>query len=505
MSLIAAFNRSRTRNPQKPAIVFGEQSWTYAELDEVTDNIAGNLLAAGLEPRDRIAFHLLNGPELALGCFACLKAGCIAVPINTRLKGPEIDYILRHSGSACYVGQPDLYAEAASSCPAFAALELRYLTAEAPAKRTSTFDDLLRPATGSFSVPEIASDQVAAILYTSGTTARPKGVIHSHESLAQQAIAMRHMRLDQDQVAVVISSMAHLVGLGMVLLSSLLNGATVVITRPFEFENVLQAYANWRCTYTMGLPMMFHGLLQAYTEAPQDVTSGRFYFCGGDSVPSALQEAFGAALGPVCEAYGTTEIGPASWNRPGHVRVGSIGRPGEGVAFRLLDSDGLDVKPGEVGEICIQGPHLMTGYWKDPDATRAALRNGWFHTGDLARCDADGFYWFAGRKKEIIIHGGSNISPQEVEAVLYQHPAVAEAGVVGRPDHLCGESVVAFVTLRPGQAVTEAELIAFARERLADYKTPESVIFRAELPKSPTGKIQRRALRAEEHAFAPMT
>jgi long-chain acyl-CoA synthetase len=505
MSLTVALNRSRTRNPEKAAIVFGDQSWTYAEFDELTDHIAANLLAAGLEPGDRIAFHLLNGPELALVCFGCLKAGCIAVPINTRLKGPEIDYILRHSGSACYVGQPDLYAEAAGSCPAFATLELRYLTGNSSGAWTIAFEDLLRPRAGTSSIPEITPEQVAIIAYTSGTTARPKGVMHSHKSLAEWANAMRHMRLDQDQVVVLISSMAHLVGLGMVFLSGLLNGATVVITRPFDFESALRAYARWGCTYTMGLPVLFHGLLQAYTEAPQDVASGRFYFCGGDCAPPALQQAFGAALGPICEVYGMTEIAPASWNRPGDVRVGSIGRPGEGVAFRLVDPDGHDVKPGEVGEICVQGPHLMTGYWQDPDATRAALRNGWFHTGDLARCDADGFYWFTGRKKEIIVRGGSNISPQEVEAVLYQHPAVREVGVVGRPDRLWGETVIAFVAPRPGHAVTEAELIAFARERLADYKTPESIIFRTELPKSPAGKIQRRALRLEEHVFAPMT
>jgi len=505
MSLTAGLNRSRTRNPEKLAIVFGEQSWTYAEFDELTNNVASNLLAAGLEPGDRVAFHLMNGPELALGYYGCLKAGGIAVPINTRLKGPEIDYILRHSGSACYVGQPDLYTEVARSCPAIAAIEFRYLTGGPQGNQASSFDDLLHNPAGSVPLPEIAPDQVAAILYTSGTTARPKGVVHSHESLAQTAHAMHDMRLDQDQVAVVMSSMTHLVGFGMVYLSGLLNGATVVITQPFDFRSVLQAYARSGCTYTMGLPVMFHGLLQAQSDMQFDVASGRFYFCGGDSVPAALQDAFQTVFGPVSEAYGMTEIAPAAWNRPGDVRVGSIGRPGEGIGFRLLDPDGRDVKSGEVGEICVQGPHLMIGYWQDPDATAAAVRNGWFHTGDLARCDADGFYWFVGRKKEIIIRGGSNISPQEVEAVLYQHPAVSEAGVVGRPDHLWGEVVVAFVALRSGQAVTEAELIAFARERLADYKTPESVIFQAELPKSPTGKIQRRALRAEEHAFAPIT
>jgi acyl-CoA synthetase (AMP-forming)/AMP-acid ligase II len=349
MSLTAGLKHSRTRNPEKLAIVFGEQSWTYAEFDELTNNVANNLLAAGLERGDRVAFHLLNGPELALGYWGCLKAGGITVPINTRLKGPEIDYILRHSGSACYIGQPDLYTEAVSSCPAITALELRYLTGGQRGSRTSLFDNLLRSADCSVPVPEIAPNQVATILYTSGTTARPKGVMHSHASLIQTAHTMYHMQLDRDQVAVVMSSMTHLVGFGMVFLSGLLNGATIVITRPFDFKNVLRSYGRWGCTYTVGLPVMFHGLLQTQSEMPQDVA-------------------------------------------------------------------------------------------------------------------------------------------------LYQHPAVSEVGVVGRPDPVWGEVLVAFVVLRSGQAVTGAELISFAREGLADYKTPECVIFRDELPKGPTGKIQRRAL-----------
>jgi long-chain acyl-CoA synthetase len=502
MSLTAGLKHSRTRNPEKLAVVCGQQFWTYAEFDRLTNSVAGNLLAAGLESGDRIALHLLNGPELAIAYFGCLKAGGIVVPINPQLKGPEIDYILRHSGSACYIGQPDLCAEAAKSCPAMDTLELRFLTGGRPGSGTSSFDSLLRSTAGSVRIPEIVPDQVAAILYTSGTTTRPKGVMHSHESLMQTARVMHDMRLDQDQVAVVMSSMTHMVAFGMLFLSGLLNGATIVITRPFDFQGVLEAYGRWGCTYTVGLPVMLHGLLQAQTEMLRDVASGRFYFSGGDCASPALQEAFRAAFGPICEAYGMTELAPASWNRPGHVRVGSIGQPGEGVALRLVDSDGREVKSGDVGEICVRGPHLMIGYWQDPDATTAAVRNGWFHTGDLARCDEDGFYWFAGRKKEIIIRGGSNISPQEVEAVLYQHPAVGEVGVVGRQDHVWGEVVVAFVALRSGHAVTEAELIAFARERLADYKIPVSVIFRAELPKGPTGKIQRRALGQEENAFA---
>src|ERR1700753_1764050 len=221
MSLPAALKQSRNRNPEKPAIAFGRQSWTYAQFDDITDNFAANLLAAGLEPGDRIALHFRNGPELAIAYFGCLKAGGIVVPINPQLKGPEIDYILRHSGSACYIGQPDLYTEAAKTCPAIPALELRYLTGGRPGSGTRSFDSLLRSTVVSVRIPEIVPAQVAAILYASGTTTRPQGVMHSHESLMQTARVMHDMRLDEDQVAVVMSSMTHMVAFGMLFLSGL--------------------------------------------------------------------------------------------------------------------------------------------------------------------------------------------------------------------------------------------------------------------------------------------
>lgn len=501
MSVIAAITNSALRDPAKIAIAFNQQSWTYTEFDRLTDNIGRSILAAGVEPGDRVAFHLQNGPELAMGYIGCLKAGCILVPINTRLKGREIDYILRQSGSAFYIGQPDLYAGITATCPALSGLHGRYLTEEATSG-ISSFGDLLGIPAHAESLPAIAPDQVAAIMYTSGTTARPKGVVHTHESLVQTARAMRQMNLDGDQVVLVMSSMAHMVAFAMVFLSALQNGATTVITRPFEFLSSLDAIARWNCTYLFGLPVMFKLLLETQLSAPRNVSSCRFCLCGGDSVPPALQEAFQRSFPPICEAYGATEIAPMSWNRPSDIRVGSIGRPGDEIVFWLADSRGGDVEPGQVGEINVRGPHLTKEYWQDADATSAAFDRGWFRTGDLGCQDADGYYWFAGRKKEIIIRGGSNISPQEVEAVLQEHPCVAEVAVVGRPHPIWGEAVVAHVVLRPGQRLEEAELIAFARERLAEYKLPETVVFRSDLPKGPTGKLERRALREEQQALA---
>jgi long-chain acyl-CoA synthetase len=495
--LTSAFHVSAGRSPGKAAIAYGADAWTFSEFHRLSGNIAQNLLVAGAEPGDRIALHLLNGPELALAVVGCLKAGFSVVPINTRLKGREIDYILRHSGSAFYIGEPRLYDEIAHSCPALEELSALWLTP--PAGHTGrAFDDLIRTPARNVLLPDVPAEETAAIMYTSGTTAHPKGVVHTHGTLLETARAMHEMQLDENQIVVITSSMAHLVGLGMGLLSALVNGATTVLTLPFDFDGALNAFERWHGTYMVTLPVILQCLLKRQAEAPRDLSSARLIFGGGDSVTPALQQAFARSIAPIWEIYGATEITPASWNRPGEIRVGSVGKPGKGIEFRLADEHGSETRPGCVGEIYIRGPQMATGYWQEPEATRSVFRNGWFRSGDLATCDADRFYWFAGRKKEIIIRGGSNISPQEVEAALCEHSAVAEAGVVGRKDPLWGEIVIAHVALRPGQGLEEQELLTFARERLADYKVPAEVIFHSELPKGTTGKIQRRTLRDKE-------
>lgn len=495
--LTSAFQGSADRNPGKTAIAFGADAWTFSEFHRLSGNIAQNLVAAGAEAGDRIALHLPNTADLALAAAGCLRAGFVVVPLNTLLKGREIDYILRHSGSAFYIGEPQLYEDIAHSCPALEELSTLYLTGR-PGQAGRPFDELLRTSDRNGSLPDIPAEQTAAIVYTSGTTAHPKGVVHTHGTLFETTRAAHDMQLDEDQVVVVTSSMAHLVGFGMSFLSALAKGATTVITRPLDFDGALNAFERWNGTYTMTLPVVLQCLLARQLQAPRDLSSARYFFCGGDSVTPALQHSFARSIAPICEVYGATEITPATWNRPGEVRVGSIGRPVDSVEVRVADAQGTEVRPGCAGEIYTRGPHLATGYWQDPEATRAVFQNGWFRSGDLATCDTDGFYWFAGRKKEIVIRGGSNISPQEVEAALCEHSAVAEAAVVGRKDPLWGEIAVAHVALRPGRRLEEQELIAFARERLADYKVPATVIFHSELPKGATGKIQRRALRDKE-------
>jgi long-chain acyl-CoA synthetase len=299
VSLTDLFRQTRNRIPDKIAVACGEQSWSYTEVDRITDAIAIHLLEAGLEPGDRIALHFTNSAELAFSYLACFKAGCIAVPINVRLKYPEIDYILRHSGAACYLGQPDLFAEGAKSGTHAPGLDRYFLTGRLPdSPAVRPFQELLLPAEGESALPGVAPQQIAAILYTSGTTARPKGAAHSHGTLAQTALMMRNALLDEEQVVVVMSSMAHMVGFGMLLLPALLNGATVAIAPALDPGAILETFERWRGTYAIALPAALHNLVEAQRAAPRDVSSGRIYFrrrLGAARVASELPYRYGPA------------------------------------------------------------------------------------------------------------------------------------------------------------------------------------------------------------------
>lgn len=280
------------------------------------------------------------------------------------------------------------------------------------------------------------------------------------------------------------------------MLSGLAVGATLVIPLRMEPETILQTFERHLCTYTFATPVLCQTLVHSQMECPHKTSLEMTFLAAGDTVAPALQERFSKAFGfPLYEFLGMTEVAPITWNPPGRVRVGSIGIPVDGVTLRVVDSAGKEVPTGEVGELTVSCAGNMIGYWHNYEATATTVLEGWLYTGDLIRQDHDGYCWFLGRKKEIIVRGGSNVSPQEVEAVLYQHPAVAEAGVVGFSDADWGEAVTAFVSLRGGLSATETELIEFVRERIAAYKVPQRVIFLPSLPKSAVGKIQRRLLK----------
>jgi len=312
--------------------------------------------------------------------------------------------------------------------------------------------------------------------------------------MATEAL-MRSVGLAGGQTAVIMTSIMHASGL-ICLLPTLMQGSVLAMLPAFDPAGVVDTIERHRCTLVVGLPAMIQFVVEEQARQPRDVSSTRLAFAGGDTVSLQLQERFEKLFGvPLFEIYGMTEGVPVTCNLPGATRVGSIGRALPGVNVRLLDLLGRDVSEGEIGEIAFQCPTAFSGYWNDERSTAAALVDGWVLSGDLGWRDADGYYWFCGRKKEIIVRGGSNIAPQEVEEALYHHPAVLEVGVVGVPDPVYGERVAACVALRDGRMAGEEELLSFARARLADYKVPERIIFLNELPKGITGKIHRRTLK----------
>jgi long-chain acyl-CoA synthetase len=480
------------RMPDKIALAVGDDTITYAQLEDRSRALARRLLQEGIQPGDRVGVHWANSVECALLLFACFQAGIIALPINTRFKAAEIAYVMRHAGAVAWFSQPEL-AETARA----AACEL-----DKPPAIRSILPEPLRDG----ALPAAATCSPAVIMYTSGTTARPKGVIHTHGSLLAGARAMASFGLDESQVMLGTTSMMHASGLVCTLLGTMQAGATAVMMPAFDAAGALDLIQKYRCSWALALPAMMQFILDEQERRPRNMDSLRVGISGGDSVPLNLQERF-QRLFPQAgtrELYGITEVVPVSCGTSAANRPGSLGRPASGIAIRVVDGAGRELADGETGELAIQSAANFIGYWKDDAATKAAVHDGWFLTGDLGHRDGDGFYWFKGRKKEIIIRGGSNISPQEVEEVLYRHPAVREAGVIGMPHPVYGEEVVACVALRDGQAVAGAQLCDFARRHLADYKAPTRVVFLDMLPKGITGKIQRRALKDMLCAVEPV-
>jgi long-chain acyl-CoA synthetase len=517
MSIVDRIRQARARHPRKKALIVEDRHWTYEQLDEITDQIGASLLRRGIRPGDRVALHFANGAEIVFGYYACFKIGAVAVPLNIRLKGPEIEYIVNHCGVRFFLGHADLFHDVQAVRANLQSVEAYLLAGDQSAfPETESFGELTKgPVAGMAflrmlqtapypSFPRVTGDAIAVIMYTSGTTARPKGVTHSHATLDQlSADCSTNIGLHGEQLFGCFVPLCHMSGFGLQMLAAFHLGATLLVVPRFEPEAVLRALEEHRANVIFGLPMMYNALVHCPNASEYDLSSLEVCLAGGDAVRTELQRQFKGLFGVgINELHGMTEVCPCFVNTTQDLKkVGSFGQPVVGVSARLVDDLGRDVAPGDVGEILIKSKATMVGYWEDPEATAAALQDGWLRTGDLARLDEDGYYWFVGRKKQIIIRGGSNISPIEVEEAIGRHPSVKEVGVVGAPDATWGEIVQAYVTLKDGALTSEPELQWFLRDRIAAYKIPAAIYFLTELPKGLTGKIDRRALR--DRAAAP--
>ncbi|HVN12080.1 MAG TPA: long-chain fatty acid--CoA ligase [Kineosporiaceae bacterium] len=501
-NLATILRESAKKAPDKILMHFADQSFSYAQVDEVSGRVASALLALGLRPGQTVAVELPNVPQFVVAYFGILKAGLVMLPLNPLLKGPEIAYHLADGDAAALI-TIDVFAEEAlqgvaqvGELPTFV---VRTVPGELP-PGTRPFDELYQaPDTGE--IAPTNADDTAVLLYTSGTTGRPKGAELTHFQMFMACtVAGDTFGFEPDDVMLVVLPLFHAFGLSSSLNTTIRFGATTVLIPRFDPNAVFDAIDRHRATLICGVPTMYIALTRADV-GDRDVSSLRVGASGGASIPGEVIRAFEATFPGVVilEGYGLSEtVAFATFNASAQERkVLSIGKPMWGVDLRIVDEADRPLPPGpdNVGEIIMRGHNVMKGYYKNPEATATAMKNGWFHTGDLAYADEDGFIFIVDRTKDLVIRGGFNVYPREIEEVLYAHEAVVEAAVIGKPDERLGEEVIAFVSIAPDARVTPEELIAYARERVAAYKYPREVHILPELPKGTTGKILKTELR----------
>ncbi|MET9132838.1 long-chain-fatty-acid--CoA ligase [Streptomyces antibioticus] len=477
------------RQPERPALRFAGQVTGYAELDERSARAAALLRAEGIRPGDRVALMLPNVPEFVVLYYGILRAGAVVVPMNPLLKTRETEYHLDDSGAALLFEWFQAPGEGAQGA---AAAGVRHIAVEPAA-----FAELLAGHEPLTETAATADDDVAVLLYTSGTTGRPKGAALTHGGLRHntEVNTVHVQRMTPEDVVVGCLPLFHIFGQICTMSATVRGGASLTLIPRFEPQAVLDAVARDRATVFEGVPTMYAALLQHPTDA--DVSTLRMCISGGASLPVEILHGFERRFGcAVLEGFGMSETSPVvTFNHPDRPRkAGSIGTPIRDVEVRLLDDEGQDVAPGEIGELAVRGPNVMKEYWNRPEETAATIPDGWLRSGDLARQDEDGYFYIVDRKKDMIIRGGYNVYPREIEEVLHEHPAVALAAVVGRADDHLGEEIAAAVVLRPGAEATPDELREFVKERVAAYKYPREVWLVDALPTGPSGKILKREI-----------
>jgi len=498
MSSNLALNLTRAARAygQRPALRLGERELSYAELDDATARAAGWLRELGVGPGDRVGVMLPNVPFFAFAYYGVLRAGGVVVPMNVLLKQREVAFHLGDSQAKLVLAWHQ-FAEPAQRGADEAGADCVIV---APGE----FEQVLARTGPATEVVAREGDDTAVILYTSGTTGTPKGAELTHSNLQSNVeVVVRMLSVGTDDVILGALPLFHAFGQTCGLNASISSGACLALVPRFDAGKVLETIERERVTVFEAVPTMYVALLHHPGRERFDVSTLRLCVSGGAALPVEVLRGFEAAFGcVVLEGYGLSETSPvASFSQADRERKpGSIGTPVDGVEMKVVGEDRNEAAPGEVGEIAIRGPNVMKGYWHRPDATAEAIdQDGWFYTGDMARVDEGGYFFIVDRKKDMIIRGGYNIYPREIEEVFYEHPAVLEAAVIGVPHAELGEEVAAAVTLKPNAHATAEELRDYVKGQVAAYKYPRHVWFADELPKGPTGKVLKRDITIPAH------
>ncbi|MCM3690263.1 fatty acid--CoA ligase family protein [Neobacillus niacini] len=513
MNLSSKLQETARESASKTAYYFMGQGTTYAELDGAITKFASGLEKLGVKQGNHIALLLGNSPHFIIGLYGALRLGATVIPVNPIYTPDEIGYIVNNGDVKLVVALDMAILLAEKVHPLLPKVE-NFIFCETSdngiAKhniesltlypKMKSFTNVVASGDLSFEGPDLQDDDTAIILYTSGTTGKPKGAMLTHKNLFSNASDVGdYLRMNNQDRVITTLPMFHVFCLTVALNAPLLSGATLLIAPRFSPKEIFDLAREYEATVFAGVPTMYNFLFQ-YPEAnPEDFKTLRLCISGGASLPVALLNNFEKKFNvTVSEGYGLSEASPVTCFNPldRPRKAGSIGTSILHVENKIVNELGEELPVGEVGELIVSGPNVMKGYYKMPEETAAALRDGWLYTGDLARMDDEGYFYIVDRKKDLIIVGGYNVYPREVEEVLYNHPDVVEVAVLGEPDSEFGESVKCYVVSK-NPNTTEEQFLEYCREHLAKYKVPSSIEFLEELPKNTTGKILRRALKTQ--------
>jgi len=520
-NLARSLDRNADRTPDAAAVIFGDTRLTHRQLLDRVTALAAAFRAAGVGPGDIVALLMGNRPEFLESALAVNRVGAAFLPLNVRLAEPELEYIIRHAGAAAIVTEPGLAAPVAAiggrlTTPWTVVVAGRGEGAgegeggdggAGGAAAGVSYEAFLGAHLGAWVPPaDVTEADLHRLMYSSGTTAHPKGVPISYGNFYWKTIGhVAEFGLSATDRTLMAGPMYHVGAFDLPGIGTWWVGGSLVILPRFDPSELLAAVERERPTNLWLAPAMVNATLNAIAQSPElgrrSTASIRFITGGGEKTPVTLIERLLAAFpnARFADAYGLTEtVSGDTFNDQAHTlsKIGSVGKPVVSLDVRILGPDDRPAEPGGQGEIALRGPKVMSGYWKNPDATAAAFTaDGWFRTGDIGHLDQDGYLYIDDRKKDMIVSGGENVATSEVERVVYECGAVLEAAVVAMPDARWGEVPRAFVVLQPGQEITEQELIAHCRSRLASFKTPKQVVFMETLPRNPSGKVLKRQLR----------
>jgi len=503
MQLISELLSSAAKaHHDREAIIFENSTLTYGELNEKVNNLAKGLQKLGIRRGDRVMVQLTNGPEIIMAHYAVIKAGAIAVPLNVMYVAHEIIYIGRDTGARAVITDSQFYLRLQKDYAQLPDLKHIILADDAVAEGCHRLQDLFADSTQQLDPLEAGYDDIVSIIYTSGTTGRPKGATQTHRSILSNVSSLGDFnKFSPEDRLLCALPLFNNFALNVVMMSAFYLAVPLVLVDRFEAQKVLEHITEHRATYFAGTPTMYVYLLQAYDPQKHDVTAMRVVNSGGAHCPATLIKEVEKTFNLIfLDGYGQTEgCGFTTLNPIGGVRkLESVGVPIANVRLKIVDDNFRELPAGEVGEIVEKGDVFsIHGYWNRPEINREVYKKSWFHSGDLGQVDKDGYLYVVDRKQDLIITGGANIYPVEVEEVLYTHPAVALAAVIGISDEIKGELAKAYIVLKEGMQATEDEIIEFVRSKIAKFKAPRMVEFVTSLPQGPTGKILKRALRAK--------